>query len=184
MAQPLRVRQEHSPSQLDLLELSLLRAQARDYLAEQLRLLHDEVPTHLFKTDNEYKVIIKNRSGSEIKGEYFHGSILVFLIPGLLTRIQYHDLDIRCGDEAYIKPHADFWEMAPLEQIGWVYQVRSQTHILFPYADEDDGWLVEKAETVFDKYRAFDAVAKKTPAQAKSASLVQRVKRMIWLQSE
>lgn len=71
-----------------------------------------EEPQHIFRTNDTYKVVIRNKSGSDIYGGLFHGHIFFIPVPGLLETMAYGGLKM-------CYPHIPFTYMCDLGDGSW-----------------------------------------------------------------
>ena len=157
---------------------------ARCFLANTLNLLDKEKPKHIFSTKNKFRAIIRNENGSDVYCGLSEKQIMslgpfTVSVPGYLNAMMYHGLTIYdnghifsgfldFGKEGILPIGRRAQHDAPIEDIGWGFNVFGQNYKLYPFRDEEDASLIDRVTSVFRKYGTFEQREKKKSRYVKS----------------
>jgi len=143
--------------------------EARQILEERIAELEAEEPVHVFATKDKYKVIIRNKSGTDTNCGRYYGSVLIFPIPGNVQSIRYKDLciaspgfsqDLR-GLEERIGT-INFWTLTGTTT--YRFQLNGEPFVIYPFVSKDkepnescegDRDLFNRIGNIFEKYNHF-----------------------------
>ena len=156
---------------------------ARDFLVNHLDLLDAEKPRYVFATDNQFNVIFRNESGSDVYGGLSKKPVMSFgpftlSMPGYLNRMDYQGLTLYdhghifngfldFGEEGIVPIGRRSQHDVPLEDIQWGFDIRGQNHAIYPLGNEGDTALLDRIISVFRKYGTFEQQQEKKSRRAK-----------------
>lgn len=158
-----------------LQELSLVKlddVDARDFLVSRLDLLNSENPQYVFATDNQFNVIIRNESGSDVYGGLSKKPVMSFglftlSVPGYLNMMEYQGLTLYdhghifsgfldFGKEGIVPVGRRSQHDVPLEEIQWGFNIHGQNHAIYPLGNDEDAALLDRIVSAFRKYGTFE----------------------------
>jgi hypothetical protein len=157
---------------------------ARAFLVNRLDLLDAEKPQYVFATDNQFNVIFRNESGSDVYGglskKPFASLFGLFTLsmPGYLNMMDYQGLKLYdyghifsgfldFGEEGIIPIGRRSQHNVPLEDIQWGFDIRGQNHAIYPLGNDGDAALLDRIVSVFRKYGTFEQQQEKKSRRAK-----------------
>ncbi len=170
-----------------LLESSVRQSEninPRQFLCNRLDLLEKENPQYVFVTDDPFKIIVRNESGSDVYGTYqkkhFHPllSLLLGPSPGYLNQMNYEGLTVYDHGNlfSYALENSDgTWtgidrraqQDIPLDQIQYGFDIHGTNHVIYPYGGGDDALLADRITKIFNKYGTFERQQPKKSRQSK-----------------
>lgn len=143
-----------------------------DVLVRGLDLLDKETPQYMFRTKDPYKIIIRNKSGSDIIGGLSVNYLFFFKVPGLLNAMTYGGLTIYDrgsifqgfipGDNGgFIPIGRRSQHDVPLEDIYYGFDILGQNHVIHPYRNKEEHDLFFRIIYSFKKFGEFTLNVKK-----------------------
>lgn len=147
----------------------------RVFLENRLDMLDAEIPKHVFSTSDRYKIIIRNKSGSDVYGGLATWIVFGFFqVPGQLNRIDYHGItlytcrpcDLFAGkislpDGGWIGFDRRTQADVPLEEVTLGFDIGGVTHEIYPHGNDVDAGLIDRIVKVFRKYGTFEETHRK-----------------------
>ena len=178
-------------NQLSLPASALSQDYVRQFLINRAELLQAEEPEHAFRTGDPYNIVIRNKSGTDVYGELFHGHILFFFpVPGVLERLEYQGLRLPHPNPlnyyTHFTTYADgTWggfgrrsqADVPLEDVTFGLDIYGANVTIRPFGPDID--IAQKLQDAFRKYYDFErTAAKKSRTSKKYYDLGRYVRRL------
>ncbi len=160
---------------LQIANQEILRANyaaPREILVEGLDLLNNETPQHIFRTRDPYKIVIRNKSGSDIFGGLSVKEVLFWKVPGYLNAMTYGGLTIYdkgpiCqgvipgnNGEIFLIGRRSQHDV-PVEDIEYGFDIFGQNHAIYPYRNKEEYDLFYRIILTFKKFGEFTLDNKK-----------------------
>lgn len=156
----------------------------KEFLTHRLDLLDAEKPRDVFATDDMYKVIIRNESGSDVFGGLSKKplkslfGILTLSVPGYLNRMNY--LGLTVYDHGDIFTHIAHnpdgtWvgigrrsqQDTLIEEVKFGFDVEGANYSILPFGNQEDATLADRITDVFRKYGVFEIEQEKKSRHTK-----------------